>query len=59
MRVVVSEILFICDPVKRNESLVSGQALLLGLPHQQVQAGREFMRATTLKDTFDKGFATG
>jgi hypothetical protein len=35
--------------------LISGQALLLGLPHQKVPARQEFKRATTQKDKFDKG----
>ena len=34
---------------------MSGQAVLLGLPHQQVLAGYEFIHATTLKDSVDKG----
>lgn len=37
--------------------LASGQALLLGLPHQQVLAGQEVIRATALKDTLDQGLA--
>ena len=40
-----------------GRELVSGQALLLGLPHQQVLSGLEFNHASTLKDEFDKGLA--
>jgi serine/threonine protein kinase len=34
--------------------LVSGQASLLGLPHQQVLARQRFIRASTQKDKFDE-----
>jgi hypothetical protein len=38
--------------------LMSGQALLLGLTHQQVLSWLAFNRASTLKDKFDKGLGS-